>query len=63
MTRFTPERTFLAGKIVFNFGQPSRDCVVRRMSGQGTTPGLETEVNLLARALRLRLDVASVMKI
>jgi len=42
MTRFTPERTFLAGKIVFNFGQSSLDCVVRRMSEEGATLQLET---------------------
>lgn len=42
MPRLTPERTFLAGKIIFNFGQSSLDCVVRRMSEEGATLQLET---------------------
>ncbi|UFZ08009.1 hypothetical protein LQG66_17665 [Bradyrhizobium ontarionense] len=42
MRRFTPEQTFLAGKIVFNIGQSSLDRVVRRMSEEGTTLQLET---------------------
>jgi diguanylate cyclase (GGDEF)-like protein len=42
MTRFMPERTFLAGKIVFNFGQSSLDCVVHRMSEDGATLQVET---------------------
>jgi len=42
MPRLTPERTFLAGKIIFNFGQSSLDCVVRRMSEEGAMLQLET---------------------
>src|SRR6478735_5964031 len=37
MTRLVSERTFLAGKIIFNFGQSSIDCVVRRLSEEGAT--------------------------
>ncbi|MCP3461768.1 MULTISPECIES: diguanylate cyclase [unclassified Bradyrhizobium] len=42
MPRLTPERTFLAGKIIFNFGQSSLDCVVRRMSEEGAMLQLDT---------------------
>ena len=35
-------RTFLAGKIIFNFGQSSIDCTVRRMSDEGATLELES---------------------
>jgi hypothetical protein len=31
----TRGRTFLAGKIIFNFGGSSIDCIVRRQSDQG----------------------------
>jgi diguanylate cyclase (GGDEF)-like protein len=37
MPRSISERTFLAGKIIFNFGQSSIDCTVRRMSEDGAT--------------------------
>ncbi|MGX4804875.1 diguanylate cyclase [Bradyrhizobium guangdongense] len=37
MPRLVSERTYLAGKIIFNFGQSTIDCVVRRMSENGAT--------------------------
>ncbi|MBR0691196.1 diguanylate cyclase [Bradyrhizobium manausense] len=37
MSRLVPERTFLAGKIIFNFGQSSIDCVVRRLTEEAAT--------------------------
>src|SRR5580700_2172001 len=35
-------RTFLAGKIISNFGQSSIDCVVRRISDNGATIEVES---------------------
>ena len=37
MSRLVTERTFLAGKIIFNFSQSSIDCVVRRLSEEAAT--------------------------
>ena len=37
MSRLVPERTFLSGKIIFNYGQSSIDCVVRRLSEEAAT--------------------------
>ncbi len=37
MSRLVTERTFLSGKIIFNYGQSSIDCVVRRLSEEGAT--------------------------
>ncbi len=37
MSRLVPERTFLSGKITFNFGQSTIDCVVRRLSEEAAT--------------------------
>ena len=42
MSRLVSERTFLAGKIIFNFGQSSIDCVVRRLSEDGATLEMES---------------------
>jgi hypothetical protein len=36
-------RTFLAGKVIFNFGQSTIDCVVRRITDDGATIELESE--------------------
>ena len=38
----TRGRTLLAGKIIFNFGQSSLDCVVRRITEEGATIELES---------------------
>jgi hypothetical protein len=35
-------RTFLAGKVISNFGQSSIDCVVRRISDNGATIEVES---------------------
>src|SRR5580698_5066215 len=35
-------RTFLAGKIISNFGQSSIDCVIRRISDEGATIEVES---------------------
>jgi hypothetical protein len=35
-------RTFLAGKIISNFGQSSIDCIIRRISGDGATIEVES---------------------
>src|SRR5580692_12848231 len=35
-------RTFLAGKIISNFGQSSIDCVIRRISDDGATIEVES---------------------
>src|ERR1700755_902016 len=40
MTGSSPEisgRTFLAGKVIFNYGQSSIDCIVRRIADEGAT--------------------------
>ena len=37
MSRLVTERTFLAGKIIFNYGQSTIDCVVRRLSEEAAT--------------------------
>jgi diguanylate cyclase (GGDEF)-like protein len=39
-------RTFLAGKIISNFGASSIDCVVRRMSDEGATVDVESPVGI-----------------
>jgi diguanylate cyclase (GGDEF)-like protein len=38
----TRGRTFLAGKVIFNFGQSTIDCVVRRITDDGATIELES---------------------
>ena len=35
-------RTFLAGKIISNFGQSSIDCIIRRISLDGATIEVES---------------------
>ena len=42
MPRLVSERTFLAGKIIFNFGQSSIDSVVRRLTEDGATLEMES---------------------
>jgi hypothetical protein len=42
----TRGRTFLAGKIIFNFGGSSIDCIVRRMSDQGATLELASALGI-----------------
>src|SRR4051794_17125512 len=46
MPRLVSERTFLAGKIIFNFGQSTIDCVVRRMSEDGATLEMQSSVGV-----------------
>jgi diguanylate cyclase (GGDEF)-like protein len=46
MSRLVPERTFLAGKIFFNFGQSSIDCVVRRLSEEAATLEMESGIGV-----------------
>ncbi|MCK1361253.1 sensor domain-containing diguanylate cyclase [Bradyrhizobium sp. 199] len=54
MSRFVPERTFLAAKIFFNFGQSSIDCVVRRLSEEAATLEMESGLGVPER-FQLRL--------
>lgn len=54
MSRLVPERTFLAGKIFFNFGQSSIDCVVRRLSEEAATREMESGLGVPER-FQLRL--------
>ncbi|RXT39356.1 sensor domain-containing diguanylate cyclase [Bradyrhizobium betae] len=54
MSRSIPERTFLAGKIFFNFGQSSIDCVVRRLSEEAATLEMESGLGVPER-FQLRL--------
>ncbi|MGK0244327.1 MAG: hypothetical protein ACI9HH_002974, partial [Pseudomonadota bacterium] len=39
-------RTFLAGKIVFNFGRSAFDCTVRQLTDAGATVELETTIGI-----------------
>ncbi|UQD99968.1 sensor domain-containing diguanylate cyclase [Bradyrhizobium japonicum] len=54
MSRLVPERTFLAGKIFFNFGQSSIDCIVRRLSEEAATLEMESGIGVPER-FQLRL--------
>ncbi|QAU44534.1 sensor domain-containing diguanylate cyclase [Bradyrhizobium guangzhouense] len=54
MSRLVTERTFLAGKIFFNFGQSSIDCVVRRLSEEAATLEMESGLGVPER-FQLRL--------
>jgi diguanylate cyclase (GGDEF)-like protein len=54
MPRLVSERTFLAGKIIFNFGQSTIDCVVRRMSEDGATLEMQSSLGVPER-FQLRL--------
>lgn len=49
-------RTFLTGKVIFNFGQSAIDCVVRRLSEEGATIELETGLGIPER---FQLSIAS----
>src|SRR4051794_16712340 len=42
----TRGKTFLAGKVIFNFGQSSIDCIVRRISEGGATVELESVLDI-----------------
>lgn len=44
-------RTFLAGKLIFNFGQSSIDCTIRRLSDDGATLELESGLGVPERFL------------
>ncbi|MBC9883377.1 diguanylate cyclase [Bradyrhizobium sp. INPA01-394B] len=55
MSRVVTERTFLAGKIFFNFGQSSIDCVVRRLSEEAATLEMESGLGVPDR-FQLRLQ-------
>lgn len=46
MPSLVPERTFLAGKIIFNFGQSTIDCVIRRMSEDGATLEIQSSLGV-----------------
>ncbi len=39
-------RTFLAGKIIFNFGRSAFDCTVRQLTDAGATVELETTIGI-----------------
>ncbi|KYH02118.1 sensor domain-containing diguanylate cyclase [Bradyrhizobium sp. DOA1] len=54
MSRLVSERTFLAGKIFFNFGQSSIDCVVRRLTEEAATLEMESGLGVPER-FQLRL--------
>jgi diguanylate cyclase (GGDEF)-like protein len=54
MPRLVSERTFLTGKIIFNFGQSTIDCVVRRMSEDGATLEMQSSLGVPER-FQLRL--------
>lgn len=54
MSRLVPERTFLSGKIIFNFGQSSIDCVVRRLSEEAATLEMQSGLGVPDR-FQLRL--------
>jgi diguanylate cyclase (GGDEF)-like protein len=54
MSRLVSERTFLAGKIFFNFGQSSIDCVVRRLTGEAATLEMESGLGV-PESFQLRL--------
>jgi PAS domain-containing protein len=54
MSRLVPERTFLAGKIIFNFGQSSIDCIVRRLSEDAATLEMQSSLGVPDR-FQLRL--------
>ena len=42
----TGTRTFLAGKIISNYGQSTIDCVVRRISDDGATVEVENSLGI-----------------
>src|SRR5262245_18294593 len=49
MTGLTPKargRTHLAGKVIFNFGQSTIDCVVKRLAEDGATIELENGLGI-----------------
>ncbi|SFJ02321.1 sensor domain-containing diguanylate cyclase [Bradyrhizobium sp. Gha] len=55
MSRLVPERTFLAGKIIFNYGQSTIDCVVRRLSQEAATLEMQSGLGVPDR-FQLRLE-------
>src|ERR1700759_4193081 len=42
----TGSRTYLAGKIISNYGQSTIDCVVRRISNDGATVAVENALGI-----------------
>jgi hypothetical protein len=40
------DRTLLAGKLVYDFGQSSIDCIVRRISDRGATLTIESSLGI-----------------
>ncbi|WP_028139072.1 sensor domain-containing diguanylate cyclase [Bradyrhizobium japonicum] len=54
MSHLVPERTLLAGKIFFNFGQSSIDCVVRRLTEEAATLEMESGLGV-PESFQLRL--------
>ena len=55
MSRLVPERTFLAGKIIFNYGQSTIDCVVRRLTDEAATLEMQSGLGVPDR-FQLRLE-------
>jgi diguanylate cyclase (GGDEF)-like protein len=49
MPRLVSERTFLAGNIIFNFGQSTINCVVRRLSEDGATLEMQSSLGVPER--------------
>ena len=49
LTRKTRGRTFLAGKVIFNFGQSTIDCVVRQLADDAATIELVSGVGVPER--------------
>jgi hypothetical protein len=39
-------RVLMAGKVIFNFGQSTIDCMVRRLTGDGATIELESGLGI-----------------
>ncbi|EJN10101.1 diguanylate cyclase (GGDEF) domain-containing protein [Bradyrhizobium sp. YR681] len=60
MPRLVSGRTFLAGKIIFNFGQSTIDCVVRRMSEDGATLEMQSSLGVPER-FQLRLAAQEIL--
>lgn len=54
MSYLVPERTLLAGKIFFNFGQSTIDCVARRLTDEAATLEMESGLGVPER-FQLRL--------
>ncbi|WP_441233294.1 diguanylate cyclase [Bradyrhizobium sp. 930_D9_N1_4] len=49
MPRLVSERTFLAGNIIFNYGQSTINCIVRRLSEDGATLEMQSSLGVPER--------------